>query len=166
MIVFNSSTLILLARVELLDTVLAALDEKVTIPKEVERECCEEKRTPDALLIQRLIEVKKIAVQPLKIRRLYGKILVDFPLGKGEAEALALALSRKARLFVTDDKRAIEASKLLKIPFTTAVDILVRTYEKDLLEKKEAQLKLEALRKYGRYKRDIIEDAKSRLEVR
>ncbi len=166
MIVFNSSALILLAKVELLETFLAALDEKVTIPKEVERECCQEKRTPDALLIRRLIQTKKIAVQPLKARRLYGKILADFPLGKGEAEALALAFSRKARLFATDDKRAIQASKLLKIPFTTAVDILVRMHEKALLEKKEAQLKLEALCHYGRYKRDIIEDAKSRLEVR
>jgi len=166
MIVFNSSTLILLARVELLDTFLAALDETVTIPKEVERECCEGKRTPDALLIQKAMQAKKIVVQPMKARRLYGKILADFPLGKGEAEALSLALSRKARLFVTDDKKAIQASKLLKISFTTAVDILVRMYEKGLLEKKEAQRKLEALRKYGRYKRDIIEDAKSRLEVR
>jgi hypothetical protein len=51
----------------------------------------------------------------------------------------------------------------MRMPFTTAADILVRMHEKGLVEKKEAQLKLEALRKYGRYKRDIIEDAK--LEV-
>ncbi len=126
----------------------------------------EEKHTPDALSIQRLIQAKKIAVQPLKARRLYGKILADFPLGKGEAEALALAFSRKARLFATDDKRAIQTCKLLKIPFTTAVDILVRMHEKGLLEKEEAQRKLEALRNYGRYQRDIIENAKSRLGVR
>lgn len=148
-----------------MDTFLATLGEKVTIPREVERECCEEKRTPDALLIQKAIADGKIAVQPMKVRKLYGKILADFPLGKGEAEALALALSRKARLFATDDKKAIQASRLLKIPFITAVGILVRMYEKGLLEKKEAQLKLEALRKYGRYKKEIIEDAKSRLEV-
>ena len=166
MIVFNSSTLILLAKAELLDGFLAELGEKVVIPKEVERECCEEKRTPDALSIQALIQNKKITVEPLKARRLCAKILADFPLGKGEAEALALAFSRKARLFATDDKRAIQASKLLKIPFTTAVDILVRMHEKGLLDQKEAQLRLEALRKYGRYKRDIIEDAKSRLGVR
>jgi len=39
-------------------------------------------------------------------------------------------------------------------------------YEKGILKKQEARAKLEALRKYGRYKREIIEDAKSSLEVR
>ncbi|MEE9145562.1 MAG: hypothetical protein V3U06_12420 [Candidatus Binatia bacterium] len=166
MIVFNSSTLILLAKAELLDTFLAALNDKVVIPKQVETECCEEKQSVDALLIRKVIQEKKIFVQPLKNKRLYGKILADFPLGKGEAESLALAVSQKARLFATDDKRAIQASKLLKIPFTTAIDILVRMYEKGVLEKQEAREKLEALRKYGRYKKEIIKDAKSRLEVR
>ena len=110
MIVFNSSTLILLAKAELLDTFLAALNDKVVIPKQVETECCEEKQSVDALLIRKVIQEKKIFVQPLKNKRLYGKILTDFPLGKGEAESLALAVSQKARLFATDDKRAIQAS--------------------------------------------------------
>lgn len=166
MIVFNSSTLILLAKAELLDTFLAEFKDKVVIPKRVQTECCEEKQSVDALLIRKAIQEKKLFVQPLKDKRLYGKILADFPLGKGEAEALALAASQKARLFATDDKKAIQASKLLKIPFTTAPDILLGMYEKGLLEKQEARAKLEALRKYGRYKREIIEDAKSRLEVR
>lgn len=166
MIVSNASTLILLAKVELLNTFLAALDEKVTIPKEVERECCEEQRVPDALLIRKAIADGNIAVRTIKATKLYGRLLADFPLGKGEAEALALALSRKARLFVTDDKKAIQASKLLKIPFATAVGILVRMYGEGLLERKEAQRKLESLAKYGRYRKDIIEDAKTRLEVR
>ena len=161
-----SSTLILLARVELLETFLAALNEGVVIPKQVQKECCEEKQSVDALLIRRLIQEKKILVQPVKDKRLYGKILADFPLGKGEAEALALAVSQKARLFATDDKRAIEASRLLKITFTTAIGILVRMYEKGVLEKDEALAKLESLRKYGRYKKEIIEDAKSRLEAK
>lgn len=166
MIVFNSSTLILLAKAELLDTFLAALDDKVVIPQQVHTECCEEKQSADALLIQRVIQERKIFVQPLKDKRLYMKLLADFPLGKGEAEALALAVSQTARLFATDDKRAIQASKLLKVPFTTALAILARMYEKGLLEKQEARAKLEALRKHGRYKKEIIEDAKSRLEVR
>ena len=38
--------------------------------------------------------------------------------------------------------------------------------EKGLLEKEEAELKLEALAKYGRYKRGMIEDAKSKLEAK
>lgn len=166
MIVFNSSTLILLAKAELLGTFLAEIKDKVVIPGQVQMECCEEKQSVDALFIRKAIQEKKLFVQPLKDKRLYGKILPDFPLGKGEAEALALAASQKARLFATDDKKAIQASKLLKIPFTTALDILVGMYEKGVLETQEARAKLEALQKYGRYKREIIEDAKSRLEER
>lgn len=163
MIVFNASTLILLAKVELLDTFLGAADEQVVIPREVERECCEAKRTPDALVIQAAIQEKRIAIQPLQARRLYAKLLADFPLGKGEAEALALAVAGKSRLFATDDKKAIQAAKLLRIPFTTAVGILVRMAEKGVLAKREALLKLQALGKAGRYKTDIIEAAQSRL---
>ena len=166
MIVFNSSTLILLAKAELLETFLAEIKDNVVIPRQVQMECCEEKQLVDALLIRKAIQERKLFVQPLKDKRLYRRILADFPLGKGEAEALALAASRKARLFATDDKKAIQASKLLKIPFVTALDILVGMYDKGLLEKLEAHAKLEALRKYGRYKREIIEDAKSRLEIR
>ncbi len=166
MIVFNSSTLILLAKTELLDIFLAEFKDDVVIPKQVQTECCEEKQSVDALLIRKAIQEKKLFVQPLEDKRLYGKILRDFPVGKGEAEALALAASRKARLFATDDKKAIQASKLLKIPFTTALGILLGMVEKGVLEKREARAKLEALQRYGRYKREIIEDAKSRLEVR
>lgn len=166
MIVFDSSTLILLAKVELLDTFLGEIEDEVVIPKQVQTECCEEKQSVDALLIRKAIQEKKLFVQPLKDKKLHRKILTDLPLGKGEAEALALAVSQTARLFATDDKKAIQASKLLKIPFTTALDILLRMYERGLLEKQEACAKLESLRKYGRYKREIIEDAQSRLEVR
>lgn len=166
MIVLNSSTLILLARAELLEPFLAALDDKVVIPRGVERECCEEKQSADALLIRRLIQEKKITVHALKERRLISKLLADFPLDQGEAEALTLVLSQKAKLFGTDDKRAVQAAKLMKVPFTTALAILVRMYEKGLLGKDQARAKLEALRRYGRYKKDTIEDAKSKLEVR
>ena len=165
MIVFNSPTLILLARTELLEKFLDARNAEAVIPKEVERECCEEKQSADALLIRTLIQEKKISVRALKDRRLVSKVLADFPVGKGEAEALALALSQKARLFATDDRKAIQACKLMKIPFTTALAILVRMHKKGLLDKDQARAKLEALRQYGRYKKNIVEDAKSKLGV-
>jgi len=72
----------------------------------------------------------------------------------------------RVKITIVRNSITIQASKLLKIPFTAAIDILVRMYEKGVLEKQEAREKLEAQRKYGRYKKEIIEDAKSRLEVR
>ena len=165
MIVFDASTLILLARTEILEKFLdAALN--VCIPKEVKKECCEQKRSEDALLIQRLIKDNKITVRRVRQKRLCEKVRTDFNLGTGESEALALALVQKASLVGTDDKRAINACKVLKIPFATALGILIRMVEKGLLEKEEGELKLAALAKYGRYKRGMVEDAKSRLEAK
>jgi predicted nucleic acid-binding protein len=166
MIIFDSSTLILIARIELLGPFLAAVESRVAIPLEVERECCGVKRTLDALTIQKALEESRIQVVAVKNRQVMAKLQVDFNLGKGEAEAIALALKEKAQLLGIDDKNGINASKLLGIPFTTAVDILIRSCEKGLLDHQAAVAKLQALAEYGRYKPAIIEDARRRMEQR
>jgi predicted nucleic acid-binding protein len=145
---------------------MGSLNEPIVIPKAVERESCEEKESVDALVIQRAIRDKRIKVKAPKAPKLAQKICKDFSLGQGETEAIVLAYSEKAKLLAADDRRAILACRLLKIPYTTAIDILVRMVEKDLLNKAEAQLRLDALEKFGRYKRGIILDAKSKLGVR
>ena|SRR3989304_8466415 len=165
MIIFDSSTLILLTRTDLLERFMSSLNDPIVIPKAVERESCEEKESVDALVIQRAIREKKIRVKALKASKLAQKICKDFSLGQGETEAIVLAYSEKARLLATDDRRAILACRLLKIPYTTAIDILVRMVQKGLLTKDEAQVKLDALERYGRYKRGILLDAKSKLGV-
>lgn len=163
MIVFDSSTLILLARTDLLERYMGNLNEPIVIPKAVERESCEEKDSADDMVIQRAIREKSIRVKALKGTKLSQQISKDFGLGQGEPEAIALAFSQKAKLLATDDKRAILACSLLKIPYTTAIDILIRMYQKKLLDKNEAQQKLNTLERYGRYKREIMLDAKSKL---
>jgi predicted HTH domain antitoxin len=50
MVVFDASTLILIAKAELLEIVLASIGLEVAIPKEVEWECCAVKRSLDALM--------------------------------------------------------------------------------------------------------------------
>ena len=90
----------------------------------------------------------------------------DFPLGKGEAEAIALAISEKAAVIGIDDKQAINACKLLRIPFTTAVAILIRMHEKGVIQTEDALRKLEALQRFGRYKIEIMNAARSKLEGR
>ena len=90
----------------------------------------------------------------------------DFSLGKGEVEAIALALNEKVQLLGIDDKNGINACKLLGVAFTTAVGILIRSWEEGLLEGPDALGKLELLAKYGRYKNSIIEDARRKLEAK
>src|SRR3990172_5295293 len=163
--IFDSSTLILLTRTDLLERFMGSLSDPIVIPKAVERESCEEKPSLDALVIQRAIREKRIRVKALKATKLSQKLRQDFGLGQGETEAIALAYAEKAKLLATDDKRAILACRLLKIPYVTAIGIFIRMYQKKVLNKDEARLKLDALGKYGRYSRETLLDAKTKLEV-
>ena len=164
MIVLDASTLILLARTELLDRFVELIDHDVVIPKEVEREACRVKKPLDALVIQRALVEKRIKVVTVKDRKMYRKIREDFALGKGEAQAIVLALSEQSTLLGIDDKNGINACKLLRIPFTTAVAILARMHDKAIISKDEALANLSRLEKVGRYSTEIMAEARSRLE--
>jgi predicted nucleic acid-binding protein len=166
MIIFDLSTLILIARIDLLGPFLASVESRVAMPTEVERECCGVKRTLDALMIQKALDESRIQVVAVKNDKLVAKLQGDFNMGRGEAEAIAFAVKGKAQLLGIDDKNGTNACKLLGIPFTTAMGILVRSREKGLLDRGDALAKLKALAQYGRYKPSIVEDARRRLEQR
>ena len=166
MFVFDASTLILITKIELLDAFLDNSKLEAAIPEEVARECCGAKKTLDALMIQKVLDETKMKVVVVKNKKLVAKLAADFSLGRGEAEALALAVQGRAHLVGIDDKNGINACKLLGVGFTTAIGILVRSYEKGLLDRSGALAKLSSLAGYGRYKDPIIEDARLRLEAR
>lgn len=166
MFILDASTLILVSKAEFLDLFLAGVKFRVAIPGEVARECCAAKKTLDALMIQKAIDEFSIEVVLIKSRKLVAKLQADFSLGQGESEAIALALQKGARIIGIDDKNGINACKLLGVPFTTAVGILLRSREKGLLDHSAALAGLQALAKYGRYKDSIIDDARLKLEVR
>src|SRR5207302_580927 len=78
-----------------------------------------------------------------------AKVQGDFGLGKGEAEAIVLALAEKAAVLGIDDKNGINACKLLGVAFTTAIGILMRMCEKKLLTASEALDKLNGWHNMG-----------------
>jgi predicted nucleic acid-binding protein len=164
MLVFDASTLILTAKIDLLDLFLGNLGMEAAIPRAVEKECCGSTKTLDALLIQRALDESKIAVSSVRNKKLVGKLGEDFTMGRGESEAIALALQEKAQLVAIDDKRGINACKLVGIPFITAIGILVRSSEKGLIDRGDAMVRLSTLARHGRYRNSILEDAKRRLE--
>lgn len=163
MIVFDSSTIILLAKIDLLEMFISNFHSRVAIPEKVRLEVYkgEGEETP---LIVKLIGDNKIKVLKAKSSSQIKKLMEDFNIGSGEAEVLALAIQERAGIIATDDKNAIRASKILKIDFTTAIAILIRAHEKSLIEKEEALIKLEKLRSIGRYSRAIIGNATRQIK--
>jgi predicted nucleic acid-binding protein len=166
MVVFDTSTLIPIAKADLLDLFLTSANVPLAIPGHVEKERCGSKKALDAIIIQKALDESRIEVFTLRNRRLIAKLQADFSLGKGEAEAIALALDEKAQIVGIDDKNGIDACKVLSNSFTTAVGILVRSREKGLLEGPDAIAKLALLGKHGRYTHSIIEDARLKLEAK
>ncbi|MGB2638794.1 MAG: hypothetical protein WA857_07910 [Candidatus Acidiferrum sp.] len=162
--ILDASTSILIAKIDLLGSLLSEPALEVVIPAAVERECCGAKKTLDALIIRKVVDDSRIRVVLSENRRLVSKVATEFSLGKGEAEAIALGLAESGSLVGIDDKNGINACKLLGIAFTSAIDLLIRSREKKLLSHEEALASLVSLSRYGRYSESILEDARRRLE--
>ena len=163
MIVLDASTIILLGKINLLETFGLTFSGRVLISKKV-RDEIRIKETEENPLIVKLIEDEKIRVSKVKNGKLIKKLMDDFNIEIGEAETIVLALQEKASMVATDDRHAIRACKILKIDFTTAIAILIRAFEKNLIDKDEALIKLRKLDSVARYRREIVEDARGRIE--
>jgi hypothetical protein len=59
----------------------------------------------------------------------------------------------------------IKACKVLKIPFTSALAILIRMADKRIIDTNRSRAVLDALVRYGRYGDAIIKDARERLGI-
>lgn len=88
----------------------------------------------------------------------------DFNIGTGKAEALTLVIQEGAGIIATDDRNAIRACKILKLDFVTAIAVLIRTAEKNLIDRDESIVKLQKLKSVGRYSSAIIGDAAKRIK--
>ncbi len=163
MIVFDSSTLILLARIDMLGLFISNYHGKVLIPEKVRMEVCA-KNSEGAPLIVKLIEEKKIYVLKARNSSQIKKLMEDFNIDIGEAEALVLAIQEGINTVATDDGNTIKACKILKMAFVTAVAFLLRAFEKKLVEKDEALIKLQKLQAIGRYSKEIIGSATKQIK--
>jgi len=162
-IILDASAFILLAKIDLLEIFVSDFSGRVLIPEKVKEEVCVEEleETP---LVMKLIKDKKIQVLKVKNGKPVKKLMDDFNIDTGEAEAITPALQGKASIIATDERNAIRACKILKIDFTTAIAILIRVFKKNLVDKNEALIKLQKLERVARYNSAIIEDARKRIE--
>ncbi|MCF6148051.1 MAG: hypothetical protein E3K37_05275 [Candidatus Kuenenia sp.] len=157
--VFDSSTLILLSKTEVLGIV--SEDIQIIIPRMVKAECTR-KDTFDAKLISALIGNRKVEMATAN-KEAVGMLCRDFKIHVGEAESLAIALKRHLPVAV-DDLLTIKACKVLNVKFATAIHFLINIAEEGKINSERALVKLEKLSLYGRYSKRIIDDATKRLK--
>lgn len=161
MVVLDASTLILLAKSDLL--LLLTAKTQIEIPEEVRREALVRKELYDARMIEEMVRTGKIQVSKLPRPSRRRQVQVDFRLEAGEAAALLLA-KENSKPVGTDDGPAIKAAKIMGVPFFTAIHVLLELYEKGRINKKTALAKLDVLEKIGRYNAQILADAHERIK--
>ncbi len=157
-IIFDASTLILTAKVEILRKIASKID--IKIPPEIKEESTR-KDTPDAKLIEKLIDEGMIKVKKIGETGEIQELKKEFSIGD-EAYAIRLA-EEEDKPLATDDKQAIKLCKILGLEFITAIDFLIRMSERGDISKAVSLEKLKSLKKYGRYSQEITDFAKMQI---
>ena len=163
MVIFDSSTLILLARCGLLESFVSRTKRRILIPLAVRNETLQpgKEETP---FIEKLLEQRNIITEHLSEEAAIQKLMKDFAIDRGETEAILLAHRLSNDIVATDDRNAIRACRMLGLGYITALSIVISICEHGALSQPEAILKLEQLQRIGRYSKRIMDDAFATLK--
>jgi len=145
--------LILLGKVTVLQSFVDSVD-LIIIPEEVREEYLK-KQTFEVLLIEKEIERGKIVVQKSDAQKAKS-VKLEFNLDQGEAAAYSLFDGRKHGAILTDDRELIKLCRIERIPFVCALAIIVRLYEKKIVDRRFALEKIDKLVEIGRYSKEIV----------
>lgn len=158
MVIFDASSLILLARCGLLECFISRTKRQIIIPLAVRNETLQpgKEETP---FIEKLLEKRAIVMEQVSDEAAVNKLMSDFAIDRGETEAIFLAHCAGNAIVATDDRNAIRACRMLGLGYITALSIVISLCEHGALSKTEALLKLEQLQRIGRYSKRIMEDA-------
>lgn len=164
-IICDSSILILISKLEMLDLLIDAFEE-ILIPKAVFIESVDQGKKlkkMDAFLIEKKINEGKIIIENIKNLAEKEKFMNDFNLHEGEAEALILYSEKNAELFGTDDYKTLKVCKILDIKYFTTPLFIIRCYVIEKLSKKMAMLKFEKLEEFGWYNEENMIEFKNQI---
>lgn len=156
MIVIDSSTLILLAKSELLDKFIEEFAD-CCITEAVMKETTLAKEKFDSVFIRKRIEDGKLKMVKADCKAV-KELMLSFGLGVGEAESLSLAISKNCAIAV-DDKKAIRVATITGISYLTALTFVVGLKYENKITKEKAVFLIQSLRKHGWYKEEIISNA-------
>ena len=162
MLVSNTSTLVLLAKIGCLEDFIQTAP-VIEIPEHVRKEALFDEGSYYARLIQKLIDNKRIITVPIKTAKI-ANVMSQFRLDEGEAAAYALFDDKRHKAILTDDGELIKLCKLEKIPFVCAMAVVIRLFEKKKLSKETALSRLENLHEVGRYSKGLYEHFKGEVK--
>ncbi len=158
-IVSDASPLIFLAKINKLNF----LDRyEVIMPHQIyaEIKLGKEKQKLDYILVDRLIEKGKI-----KIKKVKELDTFPFNIGKGEKEAISLALKEKIKTILLDDKKARLCAKLKGLKVKGTLAVVIQQYKDKKINKEDLKkLIFELLMKGFRIKEEMIIELLSKLE--
>lgn len=152
MLISNSSTIILTAKITLLPKFLGTV-KNIAITNVVYEEIIK-KDSFENIIIKKEIEKSRIKIESIE-EKFYFATLKQFKIDEGEASTFALYINKKYEAILTDDRELIKLCKIEGIKFISAISIIVMLLRKKVIDKKEALEKIEKLQGYGRYSNDI-----------
>ncbi|MCI5145324.1 MAG: DUF3368 domain-containing protein [Candidatus Electrothrix sp. AR3] len=129
MIVCNATPLIAFSRIQRLD-VLCEVAGKIVIPDEVAKEIrsCKNRRPYGEIHLEQESWISIETVQSSAQVQLLLPVL-----DRGEAEVIALALERQAKLVLMDELTGRKVAQSLDLTVTGTVGILIRAKQKQLI---------------------------------
>ncbi len=163
MIVIDSSSLILLSKATVLETVCAL--NVIVIGRSVYEESVargREKGRPDSLIIEKLVaegKIKVLAGPPKEMAILEA----SYGIRVGENETVAIALSTRGAKILTDDRKNMTVSKTLGIRFMIALDAVVELGCNGRITKEKAKEAFESVAGNGWIREEIIKERREKL---
>lgn len=164
-VICDSSFLILISKLEILDLLIKLFD-NIIIPIAVFKETVEkgkDKKKMDAFLIEKYIKEEKINVKKIENISEKTKLMEDFNIHEGEAEAILLYLMEKANLLGTDDFQSIKVCKIFNIRYFSTLGFLQICYSRNILAKNSILLKYNKLNEIGWYNDELINYFKNKI---
>ncbi|MFZ2455083.1 MAG: hypothetical protein WAX07_01215 [Candidatus Altiarchaeia archaeon] len=164
MIVSDSSTLILLAKASVLEKVAGA--DELAIPECVYSESVvkgKDKARPDSLVIEKLVAEGKIKVKKAPPEE-KERLKCSFGITCGENQTVALAVSEKCRLVLSDDKKCMTVCRTLGMPYMIALDCVLDLLCSSRITREKAIEAFETIAAAGWLGEEIIKSRRELLE--
>ena len=150
-LIADATALILLSKVGMLEKLTNR--NKVVIPERVYEEVVKgkEKGRLDSLIVEKLVQEKKIIIKACKVA---DRIEKTFRLRGGELEVISLAYPKETVL--SDDKKCLNVAKALGMDFITSPDVVVALQKNGTITREDARDCIDGLEEYGWYSRELI----------